>query len=67
VFATVIEANYITKQEDKMAITNLTDEDIKEIITLSKDPKIGDRVRLRLLMYIPVCCDNFMLPVVIIL
>ena len=46
VFATVIEANHITKQEDKLAITNLTDEDVKEIITLSKDPKIGDRVRL---------------------
>jgi hypothetical protein len=42
----VIEANYITKREDKLAITSLTDEDIKEIITLSKDPKIGDRVRL---------------------
>lgn len=44
-FATVIEANHISKQEDKLAITSLTDEDIKEIITLSKDPKIGDRVR----------------------
>ncbi|CAB3988376.1 DNA replication licensing factor MCM2, partial [Paramuricea clavata] len=44
VFATVIEANHITKQEDKLAITSLTDEDIKEIITLSKDPKIGDRI-----------------------
>jgi DNA replication licensing factor MCM2 len=44
VFATVIEANHITKQEDKLAITSLTDEDVKEIITLSKDPKIGDRV-----------------------
>lgn len=46
VFATVIEANHITKQEDKLAITSLTDEDIKEIITLSKDIKIGDRVRI---------------------
>ena len=45
VFATVIEANYITKQEDRLAITSLTDEDVKEIITLSKDPKIGGRVR----------------------
>ena len=46
VFATVIEANYVTKEEDKLAITNLTDEDVKAIMRLSKDPKIGDRVRL---------------------
>lgn len=44
VFATVIEANYITKQDDKMAVTSLTDEDIKAIIDLSKDEKIGEKV-----------------------
>jgi len=44
VFATVIEANYITKQDDKMAIANLTDEDVRDIIKLSKDQQIGDRV-----------------------
>ena len=43
-FATVIEANYITKQDDKMAVSNLTDEDVRDIIRLSKDEKIGDRV-----------------------
>ena len=47
VFATVIEANYVTRHEDKLAITNLTDEDCKAIRKLSKDPRIGDRVRLK--------------------
>ena len=51
VFARVIEANYITKQEDRLAITSLTDEDVKEIITLSKDPKIGGRVRCSFISY----------------
>ena len=45
VFATVIEANFISKQDDKMAVQNLTDEDVREIIKLSKDERIGDRVR----------------------
>ena len=45
VFATVIEANYITKQDDKLAVANLTDEDVRDIMRLSKDEKIGERVR----------------------
>ncbi|XP_031573704.1 DNA replication licensing factor mcm2-like [Actinia tenebrosa] len=44
VFATLIEANYITKQDDKMAVTSLTDEDVKAIIDLSKDERIGERI-----------------------
>lgn len=44
VFSTVIEANYITKQDDKMAVANLTDEDIREIIKLSKDERISERI-----------------------
>ena len=44
VFATVIEANYITKQDDKLAVTSLTDEDVKAIIALSKDERIGEKV-----------------------
>ena len=44
VFATVIEANFITKQDDKLAVTSLTDEDIKAIIDLSKDERIGEKV-----------------------
>jgi len=44
VFATVIEANYITKQDDKMAVAALTDEDVRDIMKLSKDERIGERV-----------------------
>lgn len=46
VFATVIQANYITKRDDKMAVASLTDEDIKTIVSLSKDERIGERVSL---------------------
>ena len=45
-FATVIEANYITKQDDKLAVTSLTDDDIKAIIELSKEERIGEKVQL---------------------
>ena len=45
VFATVIEANYITKKDDKTAVASLTDEDIRAIHQLSKDEKIGQKVR----------------------
>ncbi|PIK58025.1 putative DNA replication licensing factor mcm2 [Apostichopus japonicus] len=44
VFATVIQANYITKRDDKMAVASLTDEDIKTIVSLSKDERIGERI-----------------------
>ncbi|XP_005108123.1 DNA replication licensing factor mcm2 [Aplysia californica] len=44
VFATVIQANHITKKDDKMAVAALTDEDIKAIVTLSKDERIGERI-----------------------
>lgn len=44
VFATVIQANYITKKDDKMAANSLTDEDIKAIVALSKDERIGERI-----------------------
>eukprot|EP00794_Sanderia_malayensis_P005983 gene5983-6679_t len=44
VFATVIEANYITKQDDKLAVANLTDEDVRDIIKLSKEENIGERI-----------------------
>ena len=45
VFATVIEANYIWKKDDKMAVGSLTDEDIRAIQQLSKDERVADRVR----------------------
>ena len=45
VFATVIQANYITKKDDKLAVSSLTDEDIKAIVQLSKDERIGEKVQ----------------------
>ena len=44
VFATVIQANYIQKKDDKLAANSLTDEDIKAIVALSKDQRVGERV-----------------------
>ena len=46
VFATVLEANYVQKQKDIMSMYKLTEENKREIIALSKDPNIGERVRL---------------------
>lgn len=51
VFATVIEANYITKKDDKTAVASLTDEDIRAIHQLSKDEKIGQRVSRLMLLF----------------
>ena len=44
VFATVIQANHIATKDDKTATESLTDDDIRAIIQLSKDERIGDRV-----------------------
>ncbi|XP_066554425.1 DNA replication licensing factor MCM2 [Amia ocellicauda] len=44
VFATVIMANHITKKDNKVAVGELTDEDMKAIVTLSKDERIGERI-----------------------
>lgn len=44
VFATIIHANYILKKDDKNAVANLTDDDIRTIVRLSKDERIGERV-----------------------
>lgn len=44
VFATVIMANHITKRDDKLAVGELTDEDVKNIVSLSKDERIGERI-----------------------
>lgn len=43
VFATVIIANHIVKK-DKIVSQGLTDDDIKAIVALSKDERIGERV-----------------------
>lgn len=44
VFATVILANHIAKKDNKLAIGELTDEDVKVIMGLSKDEQIGEKV-----------------------
>jgi DNA replication licensing factor MCM2 len=44
VFATVLQANYISKKEDKLSFQTLTDEDVKAIIELSKDENIATRI-----------------------
>ena len=51
VFATVIEANHVTKKEDEFSSTRLTEEDMKEIRTLAKDPRIRQRVSFDLLSF----------------
>ena len=44
VFATVLQANHITKKEDKLSFQTLSDEDVKAIIELSKDERIATRI-----------------------
>ncbi|CAK8687787.1 unnamed protein product [Clavelina lepadiformis] len=44
VFSTVIMANYIERNDDKMAVSALTDEDVKTVVALSKDERIGERI-----------------------
>ncbi|CAN0902267.1 DNA replication licensing factor MCM2 [Linum grandiflorum] len=44
VFATVIEANYVTKKHDLFSSYKLTQEDKDEIEKLAKDPRIGERI-----------------------
>jgi len=44
VFATVIMANHILRKDDSNATKNLTDDDIKAIMALSKDERIGERI-----------------------
>ena len=46
VFTTMIEANYINKQEDRFAAFKLTDEDKQELHRLARDPRIGAPPRL---------------------
>lgn len=44
VFATVIEANYISRKEDQFAAFRLTEDDQNEIRRLADDPNIGKRI-----------------------
>jgi len=44
VFATVIEANFISKKEDLYASFNLTEDDIHQIRELARDDHIGQKI-----------------------
>merc|ERR1712223_724935 len=44
VFATVIMANHILRKDASNATKSMTDEDIKAIVALSKDERIGERI-----------------------
>ncbi|EPS66794.1 hypothetical protein M569_07979, partial [Genlisea aurea] len=44
VFATVIEANHVTKKHDLFSAYKLTKEDKEDILKLSKDPRIFERI-----------------------
>ncbi|EOX94159.1 Minichromosome maintenance family protein isoform 1 [Theobroma cacao] len=44
VFATVVEANYVTKKQDLFSAYKLTQEDKEEIEKLAKDPRIGEKI-----------------------
>lgn len=43
VFATIILANHVAKKDNKVAVGELTDEDVKMITSLSKDQQIGEK------------------------
>ncbi|KAG8526684.1 MCM DNA helicase complex subunit [Bacidia gigantensis] len=44
VFATILEANHVIQSHDQLAGFRLTEEDEREIRSLSRDPKIVDRI-----------------------
>ncbi|KII62739.1 DNA replication licensing factor mcm2 [Thelohanellus kitauei] len=44
IFMTVIEANYVFRRDSSTILQTLSDEDVKNIIKLSKEPNICDRI-----------------------
>lgn len=44
VFATVIMANHVVRKDEKVAARHLTDDDVKEIVALSKEENIAERI-----------------------
>ena len=44
IFATVIIANHVVRNDEKAASEALTEDDIKAINALSKDERIGERI-----------------------
>lgn len=41
VFSTLLEANFVNKQEERFAAFKLSDEDRQELLRLARDPRIG--------------------------
>ena len=44
VFSTFLMANHVRKREDASAAANLQESDVRAILELAKDPKIGERI-----------------------
>lgn len=44
VFSTYIYANHVTKREDASSALNLSESDVRQILALSRDPQIGNRL-----------------------
>jgi DNA replication licensing factor MCM2 len=44
VFSTFISANHVSKREDASSASNLSESDIRKILELARDPKIGARI-----------------------
>jgi DNA replication licensing factor MCM2 len=44
VFNTFISANHISRREDASSVSNLSESDIRQILDLAQDPKIGERI-----------------------
>jgi DNA replication licensing factor MCM2 len=44
VFATVLLANHISKKDGDASTRSLTDEDVKAIMSLSKDERLAERI-----------------------
>ena len=44
VFSTFLTANHVRKREDASSASNLSESDVRQILELSKDPRIGERL-----------------------
>lgn len=44
VFSTFINANHVSKREDASSASNLSESDIRQILDLARDPKVGERI-----------------------
>ena len=44
VFSTFLTANHVRKREDASSTSNLSESDVRQILEMSKDPRIGDRI-----------------------